>query len=482
MATKKDVLKANKLEALGARRLAELLIRLSARDTSIGDFLRLELAGAEGPANVILEVRKQIADMRRLHSFIERDETPDFADDLDDLHNAIVEHVVGLNAKEALDLMWSFMELAGSIYDRCDDSDGTVGEVFRTALRDLGKIADVVQGEPTLLADRVFTAIFNNDYAQYDDLVSVLKPALRREGLSHLKQRVSEFLDASTTELANENSSKLPDFGLDSISEEQWRERARLDAARIALQDIADAQGDVDGFIEQYDEETRKLPRVSAQIAQRLLAAGRAEQALQMLDASSQRDATYSPWYDFEWEDTRIKVLEKLGQDHEAQKVRWNCFELSLSKPHIRDYLQRLADSDASAVEGKALDYVLEFEYRLAALSFLLSWPDLDRASELVVEHASSLDGDRYEVLAPAAVVLGTEYPLATTLVLRAMIDFTLSHAKSTRYWYAARDLSKCSSLADDIVDFQSYETHVAYEQRLRREHGRKRKFWNLFD
>ena len=37
-----------------------------------------------------------------------------------------------------------------------------------------------------------------------------------------------------------------------------------------------DALGDVDAFIEQYEEETREVPKIAAEIARRLLSAGRA--------------------------------------------------------------------------------------------------------------------------------------------------------------------------------------------------------------
>ncbi len=481
MAAKK-ILKAKNLEALGARRLAELLIRTSARDASVEDLLRLELAGAKSPAEAALEIRKQMADIRRSRLFVEWDESPAFANDLDTLRAAIVEHVADADAMDALDLMWSFMELADSVYERCDDSGGAVGNVFQAACVDLGKIARAAKTDPTQLADRAFAAIFNNNYAQYDDLVSILKPALGQEGLAHLKLRVVEFSDASTTDPANKDFAGTDDSGPDSTSKDERRERYRLDVASRALRDIADAQGDVDGFIAQYDEETRKLPRIAAGVAQRLLAAGRAEEALHALDASSKGDAADRRWSGLEWEDARIDVLETLGRADEAQQVRWDCFERSLSIPHLRDYLEKPADFDALEAKEKALDHAQEFPDRLAALSFFLSWPALDRASRLVVEHAQSLDGNRYDVLAPAARALMSEHPLAATLIFRAMIDFTLGHAKSTRYWYAARDLSKCSSLAPGIVDFQTHETHAAYEQRLRRDHGRKRSFRNLID
>jgi hypothetical protein len=36
-------------------------------------------------------------------------------------------------------------------------------------------------------------------------------------------------------------------------------------------------------YIEQYDEEARKVPKIAAEIAQRLLAAGRAQEAWQTI-------------------------------------------------------------------------------------------------------------------------------------------------------------------------------------------------------
>jgi hypothetical protein len=80
-------------------------------------------------------------------------------------------------------------------------------------------------------------------------------------------------------------------------------ERSRASTIRLALQDIADAQGDADSFIAQYDEPVRKVPKIAAEIARRLLAAGRTDEAWQAIEATEhQRDG----WPDFEWEDARI--------------------------------------------------------------------------------------------------------------------------------------------------------------------------------
>ena len=241
--------------------------------------------------------------------------------------------------------------------------------------------------------------------------------------------------------------------------------------------------GDVDAYIGQYEEETRKAPKIAAAIARRLVSAGRAQEAWQTIEASEDRRGKSGwNWPDFEWEDARIDVLEALGRAEDAQVARWDCFERSLSSTHLRAYLKQLADFDYVEAEKKALDYARQSRNALQALAFLVSWPALNRAANLVLERADELDGNHYEILTPAADALAGKYPLAAMLVLRAMIDFSLRNNRSNRYRHAARHLLDCSSLALAIKDFGTFEPHDAYEARLRREHARKSSFWSLID
>ena len=77
-------------------------------------------------------------------------------------------------------------------------------------------------------------------------------------------------------------------------------------------------------------------------------------------------------------------------------------------------------------------------------------------------------------------VGLSERHPLAAILVLRAMIDFTLTRSRAKRYRYAAEHLVSCARLARDISDFGAFEVHDAYVARLKEEHGRKFGFWSL--
>jgi hypothetical protein len=476
----KTTINAKNLEALGAERLAELLIEISTGDATARRRLRMELAAAQSPIDLAKEVRKRLITIARSRSFVDWTAIRSLATDLDTQRRAIIETVAQADPNEALDLMWRFMDLAKAIFDRCDDSNGIVGEVFRSACQEIGGLAQKANADPKILANLVFDALLANDYGQFGGLISAVAPALGPNGLDHLKRRMVDLSNKPAIRPDKKDRVKIGWSTSGPIFADEIEERSRVSTVRLALRQIADAQGDVDAFIAQYDEATRKVPKIAAEIALRLVDAKRSTEALAIIDAAEQRRSGGWDWPDFDWEDARIAVLEALGRTEEAQRVRWDCFERSLSAPHLRAYLKNLPDFDDVEAEEKALDHAERYRSRLGALSFLISWPSLDRAARLVIAHAADLDGNQYEILAPAAQALAAKHPLAATLVLRSMIDFTLGKSRSSRYKHAVRHLLECSSLSAVVADFGAFESHQSYEARLRREHGRKPSFWNL--
>ncbi|MEO1199165.1 MAG: DUF6880 family protein [Pseudomonadota bacterium] len=473
----KTTLNAKNLEELGAARLAELLMELSAGDATAKRRLRLELAGTESPKAVAHEVRKRLATIARSRAFIDWQTRRALVDDLETQRRAIVEQIAKRDPREALDLLWRFLELANSVVERSDDRSGTVIGAFRDAVDDLGEIAKAAMSDPKALAERVYAALLDNDYGQYDSLVPALAPALGDVGLADLKERMVEVTNQPAQRPPG-SQRQIVGIGTGSvIYADDIEERSRKSAARLALKDIADVQGDVDAFIAQYDEQARRSPRIAAEIARRLLAAGRAPEALEIFDAAA---PGRRGWPDFAWEDARIEVLEALGCTKEAQAARWSCFERALSADHLRACLKRLPDFDDDVAERRAIEHALTYPSLLEALAFLASWPALEKAASLTVARAAELDGDHYEILTPAAEKLFGKHPLAATLLLRAMIDFALREARTSRYRHAARHLMECRTLASSIQDFGAFETHEAYVTRLRAEHGRKTSFWNL--
>ena len=280
MASRKT-LNARNLEALGAQRLAELLIEVSTANAAVKRRLRLELAGAQSPSDVSKEVRKRLATIARSRSFIDWQNRRTLVEDLESQRRAIVNQVAKADLAEALELTWRFMALANSVFERCDDSSGTVISIFHAACRDLGEIAQAAKVAPEILAERAFNALNENGYGQYDELIRVLSPGLGPTGLEQLKERFLELSRASP-ERPNDTNRKAIGWGTGGpIYADEIASRQREGTIRLALQEIADAQGDVDAFIAQQSEKAKTVPRVAAEIARRLLEAGRAKGAMQ---------------------------------------------------------------------------------------------------------------------------------------------------------------------------------------------------------
>ena len=357
MASKKT-LNATNLEALGVKRLAELLVEISTGNAASKRHLRLELAGALGPKEVARDIRKRLSTIARSRSYIEWDRTRALVQDLETQRGAIMDKVAPKEPEEALELMWRFLGLAGSIYERCDDSNCNVGDVFYSARDDLGEIAKTAQQDPNTLADQVFEALQDNGYGQYDDLIPLLSPVLGSDCLAYLKTQILELAE-NLVPVPPEDEREVVGWGSGGKTyAHEMAESSFKSTVRMALMDIADAEGDVDAFIGQYDAKTRKVPAIAAEIAQRLLAAGRTEDAWGFIERA---EFGSRGWVPSEWQSVRLDVLEAIGRGYEAQSFRLDCFQRDLAADHLRAYIKRLPDFDDVEAEDEAMTYALTY-------------------------------------------------------------------------------------------------------------------------
>ncbi|SDR02374.1 DUF6880 family protein [Pseudovibrio sp. Tun.PSC04-5.I4] len=477
MASKKT-LNAKNLEALGAERLAQLLIEVSTGNAEAKRQLRLELAGALSPADAAKEVRKRLSTIQRSDTFVNWENRHKLVKDLQTQCNAITNIVGKYDPETALELLWRFVELADSIFARCDDSSGTVTGIFHDAVEELIAMAIKAKVPTAALADNTFSALCDNGYGQYDPLLRGLAPVLGTTGLEHIKARMIELKESLMAPSEESDRVVVP---FNSSSDRDYKTYGINLTVKSTLTEIADLLGDLDGFTAQFTEEQKKVPQMAARIAQRFLVANDPEKALEFLDGADIESARQVTWINQleEWTDTRICALQTLGRREEAQGMRWQYFEDTLSSPHLRDYLDNLPEFEDVDAELKAIDYAFTVENVHAALAFLVSWKAMDKAKELVLRRYEDLDGDIYQILTPCAEKLSAKSPLAASLILRKMIDFSLEYGRSSRYKHCANHFMECNGLATVISDFQGHETHEAFASRLKQQHGRKTSFWN---
>ena len=454
--TGKVDLNAEALARLGAKKLAALLFVASEDDAVLARKLRMELM-AHDPQALAVEIDRQISTLRRSRSFVDWNKIGDLAKNLDVLRASIAGPLTAASPSAAAERFFSFFALGQPTIDRVDDSSGRIGSVFRDATEDFAATIAMISDPDQQLAfvRRGYEAAEADDYGLLDDLVDDVAPRLPPAPLAMLRDFVEDRIRSSPP-----------------VSEAgRFNYRASFHASALAA--VGDAQDDVDLFIRAQNLKGPRL-RDDCGVARRLLKAGRAPEALAHLDLlgpDGQRDA-------YQLDDVRIEVVEALGEKETAQSLRWRAFEQRLSIDHLREFLKRLADFDAKAKEDEAMVHAATQNLN-RALEFFINWPDVRAAGALVRARSGELDGDHYFLYTPAAEALETREPLAATLLRRAMIDFTLGRARSSRYEHAARHLSECASIAPMIRDWSDVSNHTAYLAQLRAAHPRKTGFWS---
>ena len=468
----KTTLNAKNLETLGAVRLAELLIEISTGDAAAKRKLRLALAGAEGPKEAARAIAKRLTSIANAKSAIGWKQRKTFTEDLETQRCGIVEQVGKEDPEEALLLMWRFMGLANRVMLRCQSGDESVVEVFHKACNDLGPLVMAARSSQDRLVDTVYDALCQNLFSQFDRLIAVLTPALGPEGLDLLRDRLEVAMREGAPDLQTETRG---DRQTDADYLWSVADRRTQRILKRALLALADAQEDPDAFLAQIDTESRRICANAISIAERFLLANRPAEALEILDAA---DVDDDDWERMDWQDARIMVLDALDKPEEALAFRWACFERDLSADYLRGYLKKLPDFEDIDAEDRAIAFVMAAPDLHSAIQFFVDWRSPARASELLLKRHRDLDGNLFEYLTLVAEALLEGFPLAATLALRAMIDFTLRHGRSSRYAHCARHLEACATLAARVESFGEFEPHEGYVARLKKDHGRKYGFW----
>ena len=476
----KTALSAKSLEALGPELLARLLMEFSKGKPALKRQLRMALAASKGGETLIASITKRLGELGRSQSFIDWNKAKAFASEIEDLRRMIVEEVGKDHPTEAIDLLWNFLGIAASCYERCDDSNGYLGGVFHEAREDIGILAERAQLDPQLLSQRLLSAYQDNGYGQYDNLISIFAPSLSKEGLAYLRTLFADW-----------------QAGLKPAKNEKFESKSYY--AQIALREIADALGDVQAYRDQYSPEMQKRPSIAAGIALRHLSGKQPAAAMQVLDDVDEvpdlaQKIASGRHCDLSWHEARIATLEALDKGVEAQALRWEVFLASLDTEILKAHLDRMTGFDDIAAEELALEHAITYPHIYRALHFLIGWRHkeaghkpskalaLDKAATLIETRYAEIDGRHYELLAPAATVLEARHFLASCLLHRTQIDFALNNGRSSRYKHAARHLMACESLNDMIDDYGHHTSHTDYLVDLQERHGRKTSFWEHFD
>ena len=464
MARKPTINEAS-LRSLGPKRLAALVLQACNRDDVIDKKVRLMLAAKGGGDALDVELEKRIKSLASGGTFYDWRDAGDLVSTIDNIRSNITDELGSKNPRAAVVRLWQLIDATNTIMRHVDDSSGLTSDSLQGAVADLGKMLQKSGvDDAAALAERVHVSFFDNGYCVKDGLVSAVAPALGADGRVALSARFEADIAATNIVVPS-----APGGDRDQDS--------RRSTAARGLMDIADAERDVDAFIRAAELSPYVWMHVD-EAAERLLKAKRPSEALEWLDRMA---PDHHKWRDPGGDGMvglKLQALHALSRHDEAQVLRWQMFERYLWPVYLRDYVKRLPDFEDEPVIRKAVAHALTHPLLLAALTFLVDWPDLDAAEKLIMTRAAEIDGSHYEHLNHAIERLEEKHPLATTMLLRTKIDSVLARASSTQYGHAARDLARAAGLAPMIETLGTIPTHAAYLAEMRVKHARKTSFW----
>lgn len=379
---------AENLARLGAERLAEIVAAVAANRPELKRRLRMELAAEQGADHLAVEIDKRLDSLTGSRSKVSWRQRATFIRELDGLRALIVDRLAGLDHFGALERMFRLMATARQVGLRVRDRDGKIAALYGRAAADLGGLIDDVSAAAPLV----------------DALAE--QPKAWAEWLPAVLEQAPPGLAAAALTLAQARSGALP----------VWTTILRL---------LADAAGDADAYRDTFAAEALKTPSAAADVARRLLGAGRVDEAGDVLQAAATpagrgwiggKGRAAEP--DFDWEGAWIDYLDAAGRGADAQAARWASFERTLSADRARDFTRRLADFEDVEAEHRAFDHAARHPDAAMALGFLMAWPALPEAAQLIAARADELqvEGDMAEAW---AAKLRRRYPAAAHLLLR---------------------------------------------------------------
>lgn len=438
------------LSKVDPSKLVDILVSLYEQNKELQKPLDIIFAGLdEDPKKIVTLIKKEITSLKRSKRYIDYYESSAFAERLNQLRLRIIDDVFAKSPEHASELMLEFLDLHEKTFDRVDDSNGSVGDVFRTACENLGEISKQTDCPLHEIVQIVLERFMKNDYGIYDDIILHFKTRLQEDGLQQLYTQLNAAKDAT-------NSRKIS----------------------RGLKSIADCRNNVDEYIQACRLNGAPIAYDHLDIAKRLMNHWRAEEALQWLE---RMDIPSNHGWEAQRLNLKIQALELNGDYALAQEERISWFDKSLSPELYGEVLKHSKEELKELIKVDAVLKALKFNEPHAALSFLIKTQEFEAAGKLIRQRLKELHGRDYSVLRSAAEILEESDPLAATLLYRKMMEAILEEAKYKYYNYAAKDYIRCGLLSTNIVKWEEFQSHDEFSTKLKEKHKRKSGFWDIY-
>ena len=156
-----------RLIRLGAPRLANALLYLSSRLNGAAEYVEALLLT---PEEAQKRFKAKLAGLKRRRKFVDWRAAPDFARELELILATLHEGVD--DPRAGLELVGEFFACDRAIFERCDDSSGLIGDVFRYDARNLFVTYAAGCTDKSFVCDLLLRLYDHDDYGVRTELAA----------------------------------------------------------------------------------------------------------------------------------------------------------------------------------------------------------------------------------------------------------------------------------------------------------------------
>jgi len=396
----------------------------------------------------------KIAGIKRSQRFIDYYESDSFAHKLEMLIGEIEKRID--DGVQGVKMITAFIETDNAVFNRADDSNGSIGDVYRIdACEAFIEFARRCE-DKSWLEQIVFRLYSDDNYGIRYDLIDNASEYLPESSLQSLLDQFWSQAYQSSTEYQKRHWLG----GIESIAR-QLNDAPLFQKARLTMwPDLSTAAC--------YD------------IALVYFESGNSHTALEWLEKVPP-DETFKI---DERDRLLLRINAKLGNRIQAEETAWRIFRRYRNEETLALLLEVVGQKSRKQIIDREVDTILkESELDYPNLDFLIQLGRLNEAEQYIMERHKQLNGDYYSQLLPWAKTFETHKRyLVSSLIYRALLDSILNRGRSKAYFYGVRYLHKLDNLSSRINDWGGFPNNEDYKLALRIDHKRKLSFWNRYE
>jgi len=399
--------------------------------------------------------KSRLSALKRTKRFVRWGESAALARELLELLQQI--EAVVEDAQAGCTLVADFYTTDRSVFDRCDDSSGHVGDVYRYDACELFVSYAKRCTDKAWLAKLILKTSLKDDYGVRDALVNNAADVLPETQLRWLINQYQQLAAEETEEFQHRHWF----YQVESLAR-QMKDAPLFEQTRRA------AWGDEPGTAACVD------------IARVYLECDEDKNALDWLE----RIPAGESFKQQERDELLLAIYSRQGDKQRQAEVARRSFRRQRSRSGFERWISIVGDNQRTDLLDQEVRIILDSPLlSLTDAAFLTAMEQWDAAESYLQTRAGQLDGDHYQFLLPLAETFESlARPLTASLLYRALLDSILRRAQTKTYGHGVRYLRKLDLLAKTVSDWRDIEPHTVYVQQLRRQHGRKTSFWSRYE